>query len=150
MPGRTPTTDYWQLTKCPRRARDVQITKAVITAAGRGARQYPASDTVQKAMLPLVDKDGLTKPVLQIIAEEALESGIEEICVVSAPGDETVYRDHFRNYATNLRSAFKGVEWAEEQARRLFGLEQRLRFSVQPEPQGYGHAVWCAREFAAG
>ena len=61
----------------------MQITKAVITAAGRGARQYPASDTVQKAMLPLVDRDGLTKPVLQIIAEEALESGIEEICVVA-------------------------------------------------------------------
>ena len=77
----------------------MQITKAVITAAGRGARQYPAFDTVQKAMLPLVDRDGLTKPVLQIIAEEALESGIEEICVVTAPGDEAVYRGHFRNYA---------------------------------------------------
>ena len=128
----------------------MQITRAVITAAGRGARQYPASDTVQKAMLPVVDRDGLTKPVLQIIAEEALESGIEEICVVSAPGDEAVYRNHFRNYAANLRSAFKGVEWAEEQARRLFDLEQRLHFSVQPEPQGYGHAVWCASEFAAG
>ena len=60
----------------------MQISKAVITAAGRGARQYPASDTVQKAMLPIVDRDGLTKPVLQIIAEEAIESGIEEICVV--------------------------------------------------------------------
>ncbi|MGB2608989.1 MAG: sugar phosphate nucleotidyltransferase, partial [Isosphaeraceae bacterium] len=129
---------------------DVQITRAVITAAGCGARQYPASDTVQKAMLPVVDRDGLTKPVLQIIAEEALESGIEEICVVSAPGDEAVYRDHSRNYEANLRSAFKGVEWAEEQARRLFDLKQRLRFSVQPEPQGYGHAVWCAREFVAG
>ena len=125
----------------------MQITKAVITAAGRGARQYPASDTVQKAMLPLVDRDGLTKPVLQIIAEEAIESGIEEICVVSAPGDEAVYRQHFRNYAANLRSAFKGVDWAEEQARRLVDLEQRLRFAVQPEPEGYGHAVWCAREF---
>ncbi len=86
----------------------MQITKAVITAAGRGARQYPASDTVQKAMLPLVDRDGLTKPVLQIIAEEALESGIEEICVVTAPGDEAVYRNHFRNYAANLRSTYKG------------------------------------------
>jgi UTP--glucose-1-phosphate uridylyltransferase len=123
----------------------VQITKAVITAAGRGARQYPASDTVQKAMLPLVDRDGLTKPILQIIAEEAFESGIEEIGVVSAPGDEAVYRRHFRQYAETLRSAFKGVEWAEEQARRLAELERRLRFTVQPEPHGYGHAVWCAR-----
>jgi UTP--glucose-1-phosphate uridylyltransferase len=124
---------------------NVQITKAVITAAGRGARQYPASDTVQKAMLPLVDRDGLTKPVLQIIAEEALESGVEEICVVSAPGDEAYYRHHFRSYAANLRSAFKGVAWAEEQARRLMDLENRLRFAVQDEPEGYGHAVWSAR-----
>jgi UTP--glucose-1-phosphate uridylyltransferase len=126
----------------------VQITKAVITAAGRGARQYPASDTVQKAMLPLVDRDGLTKPVLQIIAEEAIESGIEEICVVIAPGDEEVYRRHFRSFAENLRSAFKGVDWAEEQSRRLVELESRLSFVVQPEPMGYGHAVWCARGFA--
>jgi UTP--glucose-1-phosphate uridylyltransferase len=128
----------------------VQITKAVITAAGRGARQYPASDTVQKAMLPLVDRDGLTKPVLQIIAEEALDSGIEEICVVVAPGDEAYYRRHFRQYAENLRSAFAAADWAEEQARRLVELEGRLRFAVQPEPLGYGHAVWCAREYAAG
>lgn len=125
----------------------MQISKAVITAAGRGARQYPASDTVQKAMLPLVDRDGLTKPVLQIIAEEALESGIEEICVVSAPGDEEHYRRHFRSQAAMLRSAFKGVVWAEEQARRLGDLETRLRFAVQDEPLGYGHAVWCARPF---
>ena len=76
---------------------------------GLGARQYPASDTVQKAMLPVVDRDGLTKPVLQIIAEEALESGIEEICVVSAPGDEAVYRAISATDAANLRSAFKGV-----------------------------------------
>lgn len=128
----------------------MQITKAVITAAGRGARQYPASDTVQKAMLPLVDRDGLTKPILQIIAEEAIESGIEEICIVSAPGDEAVYRSHFRNYAQNLRSSFRGFEWAEEQARRLDDLEQRLSFAVQPEAEGYGHAVWCARQFVAG
>ncbi len=101
----------------------MQISKAVITAAGRGARQYPASDTVQKVMLPLVDRDGVTKPVLQIIAEEAFESGIEEICVVSAPGDENVYRSHFRNYAANLRSTYKGLDWAEEQARRIVNLE---------------------------
>jgi UTP--glucose-1-phosphate uridylyltransferase len=128
----------------------VQITKAVITAAGRGARQYPASDTVQKTMLPLVDRDGLTKPVLQIIAEEALESGIEEICVVCAPGDEAYYRRHFRSYADQLGSAFPGADWAEEQGRRLADLEARLRFAVQPDALGYGHAVWCAREFVDG
>jgi UTP--glucose-1-phosphate uridylyltransferase len=101
-------------------------------------------------MLPLVDRDALTKPVLQIIAEEAIESGIEEICVVCAPGDEPYYRRHFRSYAETLPSAFKGVPWAEEQARRIVDLEGRLSFAVQPEPLGYGHAVWCAREFVNG
>jgi UTP--glucose-1-phosphate uridylyltransferase len=125
----------------------VQISKAVITAAGRGARQYPATDTVQKAMLPVVDRDGLTKPVLQIIAAEAIESGIERICVVSAPGDEAFYRQQFRTCAENLRHAYAGAAWAEEQARRLVELEERLDFAIQPEPEGYGHAVWCAREF---
>ena len=128
----------------------MRITKAVITAAGRGARQYPAFDTVQKAMMPLVDRDGLTKPVLQIIAEEALESGIEEVCIVAAPGDEEVYRRHFRTYAANIRAAYKGVDWAEEQARRMGDLAQRLVFAVQDEPLGYGHAVWSARDFVAG
>ena len=130
--------------------RALRITKAVITAAGRGARQYPAFDTVQKAMLPLVDRDGLAKPVLQIIAEEALESGIEEICVVSAPEDEAYYRRHFQTFADNLRSAYKGVGWAEEQARRMSDLAQRLNFAVQEEPLGYGHAVWSARKFVGG
>lgn len=125
----------------------MQIRKAVITAAGRGARQYPASDTVQKAMLPLVDRDGLTKPLLQIIAEEALDSGIEEICVVSAPGDEARYRAQFRSIAEHLRSAFRSVSWAEEQIRKVSELDSRIRFVEQHEPEGYGHAVWCAREF---
>ncbi len=124
----------------------MEVTRAVITAAGRGARQYPAADTVQKAMLPLVDRDGLTKPVLQIIAEEAIESGIEEICVVCAPGDEAVYRQQFRNYASLLQTV-KSDDLAVEQARRFVELEQRLRFAVQSEPEGYGHAVWCARPF---
>ncbi len=128
----------------------MQIGKAIITAAGRGLRQYPAADTVQKAMLPLVDRDGLTKPVLQIIAEEALESGIEELAVVSAPGDEDQYRRHFRSQTANLRDAYKGAPWAEDQVRRLIDLDARLKFFVQDEPLGYGHAVWCARDFAGG
>jgi len=126
----------------------VRISKAVITAAGRGARQYLGAASVQKAMLPLVDRDGMTKPVLQIIAEEAMESGIERICVVCAPGDEEIYRRHFRDYAANLRSVFKDTGWAAEQAKRLLELDQRLHFVVQEEPRGYGHAVWTARSFA--
>src|SRR3954453_7241211 len=65
-----------------------KVRKAVITAAGRGTRQYPASRAVQKELFPLVDRDGVTKPVLQIIGEEAIDSGIEELCIVTPPGQE--------------------------------------------------------------
>ena len=125
----------------------MQIRKAVITAAARGSRLYPAADTVQKAMLPLVDSDGLTKPVIQIIAEEAIESGIEEVVVVCAPGDEEKYRRQFASLRENLLEAYRGVEWARVQAEKISNLEGRLRFAVQDEPLGYGHAVYCARPF---
>lgn len=125
----------------------MKVRKAVITAAGRGTRQYPASTTVQKAMFPLVDRDGLTKPVIQIIAEEALEAGIEEICIVTAPGDEEQYRRHFRAIAQDLLPAFKNKAWALRESERLARLEAILTYAVQETPEGYGHAVYCAREF---
>jgi len=124
----------------------MHVRKAVITAAGRGARQYPASDTVAKAMLPLVDRDGLTKPVIQIIGEEALDSGIEEIGIVCAPGDESAYRQHLAALGENLKSQ-PDSPLAAEQAERLAELERRLHFAVQEQPAGYGHAVWCAKSF---
>lgn len=125
----------------------VRIRKAVITAAGRGVRLFPAASTVQKGMLPLVDRDGLTKPVVQIIAEEALESGLEEVCVVCAPGDEEQYASQFELLRSNLLEAHRGADWARAQAERISNLLRRLRFVPQVEPLGYGHAVYCAREF---
>jgi UTP--glucose-1-phosphate uridylyltransferase len=126
----------------------LRVTKAVITAAGRGVRLFPAADTVEKAMLPVVDRDGLVKPVVQIIAEEALAAGVEEVCLVTAPGDEERYRRQFGLLRENLLSAHGGADWAEDEARRIASLLERLRFVVQEEPLGYGHAVRCAKEFA--
>ncbi|MBN2308311.1 MAG: NTP transferase domain-containing protein [Candidatus Hydrogenedentes bacterium] len=128
----------------------MEIKKAVITAAGRGVRLYPAADTVQKAMLPLVDHDGLSKPVIQVIAEEALASGIEEICIVCAPGDEEQYLRQFRLLRENLVQAHQGVAWAQDEAARLSDLMRRIQFAPQEQPKGYGHAVYCAKEFVAG
>ena len=125
----------------------MDIKKAVITAGGRGARLFPAANTVHKAMLPLVDRDGLAKPVIQIIAEEALQSGIEELCVVCALEDEQHYRSTFQALRENLMEGFENVDWAQEQAARVDDLLRRLRFAVQDEPLGYGHAVHCSRSF---
>jgi UTP--glucose-1-phosphate uridylyltransferase len=125
----------------------MKVRKAVITAAGRGTRQYPASTTVQKEMFPLVDVDGLTKPTIQIIAEEAVEAGIEEICIVAGPGDAEMYREHFRSLATDLLPGFAGKDWALRESEQLARLEGMLSYVTQPAPEGYGHAVYCARDW---
>ena len=124
----------------------MQIKKAVITAAGRGAWLYPAADTVQKSMFPIVDLDGLVKPAIQIIAEEALESGIEEVCIVCAPGDEEQYRCLFSQLRDNLLAESTGGDQAIKQADRIDFLLNHIRYAVQEESLGYGHAVYCAHQ----
>lgn len=125
----------------------MRIKKAVITAAARGERLYPVADTIQKAMLPAVDIDGLHKPVIQIIAEEAFSSGIEEICIICAPGDGERYINAFTSLRDNLIKSFKNVDWARQGAEKIDYLLSRLQFAEQKEALGYGHAVYCAKEF---
>src|ERR1700712_4762290 len=103
-----------------------KVRKAVITAAGKGTRQYPASTAVQKEMFPLVDRDGLTKPVIQIIGEEAIDSGIEQICIVTTPGDEQLYRDYFRRLEGEAAKAFRGKDWAILESEKLGAFGERL------------------------
>ncbi len=124
-----------------------RIRKAVITAAGRGTRQYPASTAVQKEMFPLVDVDGLAKPVIQIIGEEAINAGVEEICIVTQPGDEEQYRQYFKRMNDQTLRAFRGKDWAILQGERLQEFGERLRFVAQDSPEGYGHAVYQAKAF---
>lgn len=93
----------------------MNISKAVITAAGKGQRTLP--------LQTLIDRDGTEKSVLQIVVEEALRGGIEEVCVVVRPGDEVSYAEVVGDHAG------------------------RLHFVHQTSPLGYGHAVYCAREF---
>ncbi len=74
----------------------------------------------------LVDRDGTAKSILSIILDEALRVGIDDICVVVSPNDEDAYRDAAGDRA------------------------EHLTFVTQTEPRGYGHAVYCARDFVAG
>src|SRR3954470_4849609 len=125
-----------------------KVRKAVITAAGRGTRQYPASTAVQKEMFPLVDRDGLTKPVIQIIGEEAIESGIEEICIITQPGEEPEYREYFRRMSDEESRGFRGKDWAILASEKLGSFGERFHFAEQKSPEGFGHAVYQAKEFA--
>jgi UTP--glucose-1-phosphate uridylyltransferase len=124
-----------------------KVRKAVITAAGRGTRQYPASSAVAKEMFPLVDRDGLTKPVIQIIGEEAIESGIEEICIITQPGEEKLYREYFKRLDDDMVKSFRGKDWAILESEKLGAFGERLHFAEQSTPEGFGHAVYQAKKF---
>lgn len=124
-----------------------KVRKAVITAAGKGTRQYPASTAVQKEMFPLVDRDGLTKPVIQIIGEEAIDSGIEEICIITQPGEENQYREYFHRLDDEMVKSFRGKDWAILESEKLGAFGERLHFAEQHSPEGFGHAVYQAKKF---
>jgi UTP--glucose-1-phosphate uridylyltransferase len=96
----------------------VKIKKAIITAAGREQRGLP--------LQTLVDRDGVSKSALQIIIGEAVSTGVEEICLVIAPGDQQPYAQAAGEHAG------------------------RLHFVEQTSPRGYGHALHCAKSFSAG
>ncbi|MED0704099.1 MULTISPECIES: UTP--glucose-1-phosphate uridylyltransferase GalU [Aeribacillus] len=117
-----------------------KVRKAIIPAAGLGTRFLPATKAMPKEMLPIVDK-----PTIQYIVEEAIESGIEDIIIVTGKGKRAI-EDHFDN---NFELEQNLVE------KEKFDLLEKVRQSSkvdihyirQKEPKGLGHAVWCARKF---
>jgi UTP--glucose-1-phosphate uridylyltransferase len=116
------------------------VRTAVVPAGGLGTRFLPFSRTVAKELLPLVDR-----PVIDYVVSECAESGIERVVVVGAPGKESLesYFAPCERVAARLRD--------EDRADELEALErpQRLadvRFVVQEEARGNGHAVLVARE----
>ncbi|NLP09235.1 NTP transferase domain-containing protein [bacterium] len=121
------------------------IRKAVITAAGKGTRHYPATNAVQKELFPLVDRDGVTKPTIQLVVEEALAAGVEEICLVVQPGADAVFKEHFTGVKDQQRLQDKS--WMQEQSALLERIHPRLSFVFQQSAEGFGHAVYSAAEW---
>ncbi|MCG7313999.1 UTP--glucose-1-phosphate uridylyltransferase GalU [Priestia flexa] len=117
-----------------------KVKKAIIPAAGLGTRFLPATKAMPKEMLPIVDK-----PTIQYIVEEAIESGIEDIIIVTGKGKRAI-EDHF-DYAPELENNLIEKEKFEllEKVRQSSNVD--IHYIRQKEPKGLGHAVWCARNF---
>jgi len=118
----------------------MKVRKAVILAAGMGTRMLPASKVIPKEILPVVDK-----PAIQMVVEEAVASGIEEIILVLSPGRTTVL-EHFQSapeLEKLLEQRFKHD--LLEVVRYTNGLA-RFSTAYQHEPLGLGHAVLQSRE----
>ena len=119
----------------------MKVKKAVIPAAGLGTRMLPATKTVPKEMLPLLDK-----PVIQYIIEEAVEAGIEDILIITNRAKSAM--DDYFDYHPELeqRLARSGKEREVEQVRRTADLAN-IFYVRQKETKGLGHAVWRAKRF---
>ena len=119
----------------------MKVRKAVIPAAGLGTRMLPATKTVPKEMLPLVDK-----PAIQYIIEEAAAAGIEDILVVTNRAKSAMddYFDYYPELETRLLQSGKDRELHE--VRRAADLAN-IFYVRQKETKGLGHAIWRAKRF---
>lgn len=119
----------------------MKVRKAVIPAAGLGTRMLPATKTVPKEMLPLVDK-----PAIQYLIEEAAAAGIEDILIVTNRAKSAMddYFDYYPELETRLNQAGKDRELAE--VRRAADLAN-IFYVRQKETRGLGHAIWRAKRF---
>lgn len=118
-----------------------KIRKAVLPVAGLGTRFLPATKSIPKEMLTVVDR-----PAIQYVVEEAREAGIEHIIFVTGRGKAAI-EDHF-DLAFELYDTLdrRGKTDMLETLRRQQPKAGAVSFTRQQEPLGLGHAVWCARE----
>jgi UTP--glucose-1-phosphate uridylyltransferase len=123
-----------------------RVRKAVIPAAGFGTRMFPATKAVKKEFLPIIDRDGRAKPIILVIVEEALSAGIEEVGIVVQKGDRTFFEDFFKT-APSPELFQKLSQQNQEYSQYLQELGQRVTILTQDVQEGFGHAVFCAKEW---
>lgn len=126
------------------------VRKTVIPVAGFGTRLYPTTRFLKKDFFPIVDRDGLVKPVILVLLEELLDSGIEDICIVLGSEEERrLYTEFFENplseeHFGKLKPELRSYE------ERIREIGRHLHYVYQEEKRGFGHAVYQSAEFAAG
>ncbi len=124
------------------------VRKAIIPVAGFGTRLYPASRALKKDFFPIPDKDGQVKPVILILLEELVNSGIEDICLVLGSEEEREkYREFFETPLSeeHLRKLKPEMQAYEN---HILTIGKKLHYVYQKEKRGFGHAVYQAVDFA--
>lgn len=116
------------------------VKKAIFPVGGLGTRFLPATKSMPKEMLPVVDK-----PLIQYAVEEAAEAGIEEFIFVTGRGKSAI-EDHF-DHSMELEQTLESRDkWdALKLVQSMMREPGSVAYIRQQEPKGLGHAVWCAR-----
>jgi UTP-glucose-1-phosphate uridylyltransferase/mevalonate kinase len=124
------------------------VRKAIIPVAGFGTRLYPATRNFKKDFFPIPCPDGMVRPVILILLEELVKSGVEEICLVLGSKEERqLYKDFFEKPLSEEHLSKLNAE-AQEYENRILDIGKRLRYVYQTEKRGFGHAVYQAADFA--
>ena len=118
----------------------MKIKKAIFPVGGLGTRFLPATKSMPKEMLPIVDK-----PLIQYAVEEAANAGIEQFIFVTSRGKSAIenHFDHSFELENNLLS--QGKNETLKTAQEMLKIPGSFAYVRQQEPAGLGHAVWCAR-----
>ena len=124
------------------------IRKAIIPVAGFGTRLYPETRLLKKDFFPIIDKDGMVKPVILVLLEELIDSGIEEICIVlGSELERQQYKDFFETRLSEEHLA-KLSPKCQAYENRILEIGKHLHFVYQKEKLGFGHAVYQTADFA--
>jgi UTP-glucose-1-phosphate uridylyltransferase/mevalonate kinase len=126
-----------------------KVRKALIPAAGFGTRLFPASKATKKELFPIIDRDGVAKPAILLIVEEALDAGVEEVVLIVQEQDLDAFRSFF-NVQISIENFNKLPRHFQDYSKRLLDIGRRVRFVTQTAQEGFGHAVFCAREALEG
>jgi UTP-glucose-1-phosphate uridylyltransferase/mevalonate kinase len=122
-----------------------KVRKAVIPAAGFGTRLFPASKAAKKELFPIIDRDGIAKPAILLIVEEALNAGMDEIIIIVQEHDLEPFQTFF-NVQVTIENFNKLPRHFQDYAQHILDVGRRVSFVIQPTQEGFGHAVYCTRE----
>jgi UTP-glucose-1-phosphate uridylyltransferase len=123
-----------------------RLRKAVIPAAGFGTRLFPATKALKKELFPVLDRDGRMKPVILAIVEEAVNAGIEDVGLIVQTRDKPLFEDFFCA-PPPIENFNKLSRENQDYNRYLMDVGRRVRFLTQDAQEGFGHAVYCSRDF---
>lgn len=121
------------------------IKRAIIPVAGFGTRLFPVTKSLKKDFLPVMDNDGILKPVLLILLEQLINAGIENICLVIGPGEQPLYDAFFEKLTEEHYN--KLSEDKRQYEIFLESLKNKITYVCQNERKGFGHAVYQCKDF---
>ena len=124
------------------------VRRAIVPVAGFGTRLYPSTRVIKKDFFPIPCPDGMVRPVILILLEELVQSGIEEICLVLGSEEERQqYADFFEHPLSDDHLRKLNPE-AQEYENHILDIGKKLHYVYQREKRGFGHAVYQAAQFA--